>query len=61
MGGAAVDSLTVAADNERGRRFYARHGFVVTGSPAGDEPVIDGVAMPEPEMVRRGTSAGLGG
>lgn len=48
--------LTVAAYNERARRFYARHGFVVTGQPAGDELVIDGVAMPELEMVRRGTS-----
>ena len=47
--------LTVAAYNERARRFYARHGFVVTGQPAGDELVIDGVAMPELEMVRRGT------
>ena len=53
--------LTVAAYNERARRFYARHGFVVTGQPAGDELVIDGVAMPELEMVRRGASAGLGG
>jgi GNAT superfamily N-acetyltransferase len=48
--------LTVAAYNERARRFYARHGFVVTGQPAGDELIIDGVAMPELEMVRRGTS-----
>ena len=48
--------LTVAAYNERARRFYARHGFVVTGPPAGDELVIDGVAMTELEMVRRGTS-----
>ncbi len=61
MSGAAVDSLTVAAYNERARRFYAQHGFVVTGSQAGDELVIDGVAMPELEMVRRGTPAGLGG
>ena len=53
--------LTVAAYNERARRFYARHGFAVTGSPAGDELVIDGVAMPELEMVRWGMSAGLSG
>ena len=33
--------LTVAAYNERARRFYARHGFVVTGGPAGDELVIE--------------------
>ena len=53
--------LTVAAYNEKARRFYAHHGFVVSGQPARDELSIDGVVMPELEMVRRGTSAGLGG
>ena len=53
--------LTVAAYNEKARRSYAQHGFVVSGQPARDELSIDGVAMPELEMVRRGSSAGLGG
>jgi GNAT superfamily N-acetyltransferase len=44
--------LTVAAYNERAKRFYARHGFVFTGQPTDDELVIDGVVMPELEMVR---------
>jgi GNAT superfamily N-acetyltransferase len=46
--------LTVAAYNERAERFYARHGFVLTGRRPGDELAIDGVVMPELEMVRRG-------
>jgi len=49
--------LMVAAYNERAVRFYARHGFVLTGQPGQDELAIDGVAMPELEMVRRGRSA----
>ena len=47
--------LAVAAYNERALRFYARHGFVLTGLPGHDELAIDGVVMPELEMVRRGT------
>ena len=46
--------LTVAAYNERAKRFYARHGFVFTGEQGQDELAIDGVVMPELEMVRRG-------
>jgi GNAT superfamily N-acetyltransferase len=49
--------LNVAAFNERAKRFYARHGFVFTGQPQDDELAIDGVVMPELEMVRRGLSA----
>ncbi len=49
--------LTVVAYNERGRRFYARHGFVASGSSVADLLVIDGVAMPELEMVRRAAVA----
>jgi GNAT superfamily N-acetyltransferase len=48
--------LTVAAYNERAKRFYVRHGFVFTGQQGQDELVIDGVVMPELEMVRRGTT-----
>ena len=48
--------LTVAAYNERAKRFYARHGFVLTGQHGEDELVIDGVVMPELEMVRQGTA-----
>jgi hypothetical protein len=47
--------LAVAAYNERAVWFYTRHGFVLTGQPGHDEPAIDGVVMPELEMVRRGT------
>ena len=50
--------LIVAAHNERAVRFYARHGFVLTGRPGQDDLAIDGVVMPELEMVRRGKSAG---
>jgi GNAT superfamily N-acetyltransferase len=50
--------LTVAAYNERAKRFYARHGFVFTGHPQDDELAIGGVVMPELEMVRRGISTG---
>jgi GNAT superfamily N-acetyltransferase len=46
--------LTVAGYNERAKAFYARHGFVFTGQRGVDELVIDGVVMPELEMVRRG-------
>jgi GNAT superfamily N-acetyltransferase len=49
--------LLVAAYNERAVRFYARHGFVLTGQPGRDELAIDGVIMPELEMVRRGRPA----
>jgi GNAT superfamily N-acetyltransferase len=47
--------LNVAAYNERAKRFYARHGFVLTGNPGHDQAAtIGGVIMPELEMVRRG-------
>jgi GNAT superfamily N-acetyltransferase len=46
--------LTVAAYNERAKQFYTRHGFVFTGQQGEDELAIDGVVMPELEMVRRG-------
>lgn len=46
--------LTVAAYNERAKRFYARHGFVPTNRPDDEELVIDGVVVPELEMVRWG-------
>ena len=49
--------LTVAAYNERAKRFYARNGFVFTGREGSDELAIDGAVMPELEMVRR--SSGL--
>jgi GNAT superfamily N-acetyltransferase len=49
--------LMVAAYNEHAVLFYARHAFVLTGQPRPDELVIDGVVMPELEMVRRGRSA----
>ena len=49
--------LMVATYNDRAVRFYARHGFVLTGQPGRDELAIDGVAMPELEMVRLGRSA----
>jgi GNAT superfamily N-acetyltransferase len=49
--------LRVAAYNERAVRFYTRHAFALTGQPAPDELAIDGVVMPELEMVRRGRSA----
>ena len=45
--------LTVAAYNERAKRFYAGHGFVFTGRQGEDELAIDGVVMPQLEMVRR--------
>ena len=45
--------LAVAAYNERAKGFYARHGFVFTGQHGDDELAIDGVVMPELEMVRR--------
>jgi hypothetical protein len=48
--------LMVAAYNERAMRFYARFGFVVTGPAAGDALAIDGVVVPELEMVRRGVA-----
>jgi GNAT superfamily N-acetyltransferase len=48
--------LMVAAYNERAKRFYTRHGFVFTGQPAEDELAIDGVVMPELEMVRWGVA-----
>ena len=49
--------LTVAAYNERAKQFYARHGFVFTGQQGEDELAIDGVVMPELEMVRWGIAA----
>ena len=49
--------LTVAAYNERAKGFYARHGFVFTGQHGEDQLAIDGVVMPELEMVRMGTVA----
>lgn len=52
--------LTVAAYNERAIRFYARHGFVPTGPLDDGELVIDGVVMPELEMVREGMVTGCG-
>jgi len=45
--------LAVAAYNERAKGFYARHGFVFTGQHGDDELAIDGVVMPELEMVSR--------
>jgi len=48
--------LTVAAYNERAKGFYARHGFVFTGQHGEDQLAIDGVVMPELEMVRMATA-----
>lgn len=46
--------LHVAAYNERAKRFYERHGFVVTGETVPDEAaIIGGVAMPQLQMLRR--------
>jgi ribosomal protein S18 acetylase RimI-like enzyme len=47
--------LHVAAYNERAKKFYERHGFVVAGEAAQDEgATIDGRIIPEQEMLRRG-------
>lgn len=52
--------LVVAAYNDRAMRFYERRGFVVTGPAVGDALAIDGVVMPELEMVRWGAGRGRG-
>jgi GNAT superfamily N-acetyltransferase len=49
--------LNVASYNEHAKRFYERHGFNPSGKEFIDESVaIDGVAMPELEMIRRATA-----
>ena len=53
--------LAVAAYNERAKGFYARCGFVFTGQQADGELTIDGVVMPELEMVRRSARMTDGG
>jgi ribosomal protein S18 acetylase RimI-like enzyme len=46
--------LNVAAYNEQAKRFYERHGFVLTGEQGHDElAMIGAVVIPELEMVRR--------
>ena len=46
--------LMVAAYNERAKGFYVRHGFGFTGQHGEDKLAIDGVVMPELEMVHAG-------
>lgn len=47
--------LNVVTYNQHARRFYERHGFVLTGEEGHDEAaVIGGVVIPEVEMIRKG-------
>jgi len=49
--------LNVVTYNEHARRFYERHGFVLTGEEGHDEAaLIGGLIMPELEMIRKGHS-----